>query len=46
MRAVKIGDTWHWHAACQCGWQYQRLGVEWEFAVSIASAHTYLKGVQ
>ncbi|WP_432112808.1 hypothetical protein [Streptomyces sp. S1] len=44
VKGFKVDGRWHYFARCSdCGWVYERLGVGWEFAQTIAVAHLWLK---
>lgn len=43
---VRIDGQWRYAATCNCGWHYISWDLGWDFAVTIATAHTYLKSLK
>ncbi|MFE0653482.1 hypothetical protein ACFVZH_33420 [Streptomyces sp. NPDC059534] len=39
---ARWGDRWLYVAECPCGWHYESFHVDWEFIVTIATAHGWL----
>ncbi|MFE7595579.1 hypothetical protein [Streptomyces sp. NPDC057494] len=43
VRGFKAEGKWRYIATCPCGWHCQRWDADWEFIVTIATAHAWLK---